>query len=645
MKLVAMDFETYYDRVFSLSKMTNEQYVMDDRFETILVSVWLPEWGQEVKVIWGTETEIAAQLVAMVPDIGERWVLAWNAKFDGSVLEWRVGVQAQGYICVMSMFGAFYGMGSAVSLAAGSRFFNLPPKGNEVTNMLGVHARDMSPQMKAAYAAYCTLDTKLCVTIYFLLLDAGFPEAELPLIDATDKGYLRSPLVLNTELAVSALIEERTRRAGILDGLVNTTQFPLLKDKTASESLETALRGAHFADMLRAEGVEPPMKISPSDPEKLTYAFAKTDEEFTDMRLDENPRVRALVDARLGIRSSIIETRLERLIDIDTRGTIPVPITYSGARVTNRWAASENESTNMQNLKRGSVLREVLCAPAGMKLVAVDLSAIELRVARWLVANWYSDPAAIDTIELIRSGGDVYCATASSAYGRVITKADKSERQGGKETELSSQFGVGAAKLNHRLRTAWGVYLEPGMDKVLVDTFRNKNKGGVVRAWKDLDIVLKEVMFTGDKTDKFWPFEIDGQMVYRPSGLHLWYPELQYEPGKYQPQAVYYKTKGRSKSKEFLWGGVLYANMVSSLSRDIMAYGWRLLLKGDPMFHPVMTVHDELISCVPDAYADKCAETMSACMTTLPSWARKAPVIQLPLAVEANVGQNYKECK
>ena len=40
MKLITIDFETYYDKVvFSLSKMTTEEYVRDDRFQVIGVAV------------------------------------------------------------------------------------------------------------------------------------------------------------------------------------------------------------------------------------------------------------------------------------------------------------------------------------------------------------------------------------------------------------------------------------------------------------------------------------------------------------------------------------------------------------------------------------------------------------------------------
>jgi hypothetical protein len=39
MNLVVLDFETYYDREYSLSKITTEEYIRDERFEAIGVAI------------------------------------------------------------------------------------------------------------------------------------------------------------------------------------------------------------------------------------------------------------------------------------------------------------------------------------------------------------------------------------------------------------------------------------------------------------------------------------------------------------------------------------------------------------------------------------------------------------------------------
>jgi len=37
--LYTLDFETYYDKEYSLSRMSTEAYIWDDRFEVIMVSL------------------------------------------------------------------------------------------------------------------------------------------------------------------------------------------------------------------------------------------------------------------------------------------------------------------------------------------------------------------------------------------------------------------------------------------------------------------------------------------------------------------------------------------------------------------------------------------------------------------------------
>ena len=49
MDLITLDFETYYDKDYSLSKLTTEEYVRDHRFEVIGVGIKLndkeTEWA------------------------------------------------------------------------------------------------------------------------------------------------------------------------------------------------------------------------------------------------------------------------------------------------------------------------------------------------------------------------------------------------------------------------------------------------------------------------------------------------------------------------------------------------------------------------------------------------------------------------
>jgi DNA polymerase len=94
-----------------------------------------------------------------------------------------------------------------------------------------------------------------------------------------------------------------------------------------------------LADLLTSLGVTPPMKKSLATG-KQTLAFSKTDEEFKALLEHENPMIQAIVAARLGVKSTLEETRTERFIGIASRGPMPVPLRYYAAH-TGRWGGDD----------------------------------------------------------------------------------------------------------------------------------------------------------------------------------------------------------------------------------------------------------------------------------------------------------------
>jgi DNA polymerase len=208
---------------------------------------------------------------------------------------------------------------------------------------------------------------------------------------------------------------------------------------------ETQLRSnPQFADLLKEFGVEPPMKVSPTTG-KETYAFAKTDEEFRALLEHENDYVQALVAARLGVRSTIEETRTERFMAIADRGPLPIPLRYYAAH-TGRWGG--DEKINMQNLPRGSALKKAICAPEGYVFIDCDLSQIEARTLAWLAEQG-------DLVDAFTRGDDVYSIMASNIYYKPVDQITKEERFVGKTTILGAGYGMGAQKFQLQLGRIW----------------------------------------------------------------------------------------------------------------------------------------------------------------------------------------------
>ena len=106
MHILTVDFETYYDREFSLSRLTTEEYVRDQNFEVIGVGVKIND--EETNWYSGTHEEIKAALKKY--DWGASLVLAHNTAFDGAILAWRFGITPKGWLDTLCMARAVHGV-------------------------------------------------------------------------------------------------------------------------------------------------------------------------------------------------------------------------------------------------------------------------------------------------------------------------------------------------------------------------------------------------------------------------------------------------------------------------------------------------------------------------------------------------------
>ena len=404
MNLLTIDFETYYDKDFSLSKVTTEEYIRSELFETIGVAVRVNDG--ETQWFSGTEKETWTFLQKF--DWANSIALAHNAVFDMAILNWRYGISPKKIADTLSMARAIHGTEVGGSLGALVQHYQLGEKGTEVINALGKRRIDFSDEDLSRYASYCVNDVNLTYGL-FGCLAPNFPVAELNLIDLTVRMFTEPVLELDTGVLHRHLTEVQDSKARLMEGI--------------DESKDMLMSNPQFADLLRSQGVEPPMKISPTTG-KETYAFSKTDEEFKALLEHEKETVQALVAARLGVKSTIEETRTEAFIGIAGRGPLPIMLNYYGAH-TGRF--SGGDKMNLQNLpaRGNNSIRRALRAPKGQVLVACDSSQIEARMVAWLAEQH-------DLVGAFAKGRDVYSEFASEVYGRTITKADKIERFVGK---------------------------------------------------------------------------------------------------------------------------------------------------------------------------------------------------------------------
>ena len=93
----SIDFETYYDQDYSLSKLTTEEYVRSDLFETIGVSVKV----NEDPGCWYSGAGVHTFLNSL--DYSDKAILCHNAVFDGAILSWIYNIKPKFWFDTLSM--------------------------------------------------------------------------------------------------------------------------------------------------------------------------------------------------------------------------------------------------------------------------------------------------------------------------------------------------------------------------------------------------------------------------------------------------------------------------------------------------------------------------------------------------------------
>ena len=605
MKILTIDFETYYSREFSLTKVTTEEYIRGEQFEAIGVAVQVddgkPEW-------FSGDGESMHQFLARY-DWANSLALAHNAPFDGAILKWVYGLSPKGWLDTLSMGRALHGTEVGGSLKVLANYYGLGEKGTEVENALGLHRADFSPEQLARYGDYCKNDVALTWEL-FGQMSKGFPAVELRLIDLTVRMFTEPVLRLDTVLLDSYLEE-----------VVKKKRFAL-----ANYDRNDLMSNPKFAKLLAQLGVEPPMKASPATG-KQTFAFSKTDEAFKALLEHENPLIQALVAARLGTKSTIEETRTERFIGIAKRGALPVPLRYYAAH-TGRWGG--DDKLNLQNLPRGSMLKSCIEAPDGYLMIDSDSSQIEARTLAWLAEQ-------NDLVDAFDRGEDVYKIMASAIYNKDVPDITKDERFVGKTTILGCGYGMGAKKFQAQLKN-FNVVIDLNEATRIIDTYR-ATYPKITELWKSAASALKAILQKQQTTlGRDGILKIEGSSgILLPNTLYLRYPNLRlFENEEGKTELVYDTKRGKALIPTRIYGGKVIENVCQALARIVIGEQMLLVAK---KYRVVMTVHDAIACIVPSEQVENAMEYVEMCMRMRPSWG-----MDLPLNCEAGHGRSYGAC-
>ena len=603
MSVVTIDFETYYSKDFSLTKMTTEEYVRSEQFEVIGVSAQV----DDAEPVWFTGTMGETHLFLKALQLDQHMVLAHNAQFDGAILTWLFDIKPKKWLDTLSMARAIHGTEVGGSLKKLAEYYDVGVKGEEVVQALGLRRLDFPEEQLRQYGEYCKNDVALTYKIFRLMMP--FPTFELSLIDLTLRMFTEPVLELNSQALYIHLLEVRTRKEELLQNF----------------DRDTLMSNPKFAELLKGYGIEPPMKTSLANG-KQTYAFAKTDEEFKELLEHPNLEVQSLVAARLGTKSTLEETRTFRFFGMAKRGAMPVPLRYYAAH-TGRWGG--DDKVNLQNLPRQSPIKQAIVAPKGYRLVDSDSSQIEARTLAWLAEQ-------NDLVEAFENGQDVYKIMASAIYGKKQEEITKDERFVGKTTILGAGYGMGAVKFSAQLKT-FGTAIGEDESKHIIETYRTTYPK-IVDLWKDGALALKAIMNNQTvKLGRLGVLVVDGERgIKLPNGLHLRYPNLRMQETDGKTELVYDTKKGRSTVPTRIYGGKVIENVCQALARIVIGEQMLMIAK---KYKVAMTVHDAIMCVVPEAEVLRAQEYVELCMRLRPQWAQ-----ELPLNCESGFGFNYGEC-
>ena len=595
--------------------MTTEAYIRDPRFEAHGCAI---RWGfpsnmhADGECIWKPGYDL--KTFFKIIDWDNTAILCHHAQFEGLILSHHYGINPKFWFDTLSMARLLLGNHLSVGLDNLAKHFGLAAKTVPYNLFRGKHWYELDPVVQKQVADGAIHDVNLTWRL-FNILGKDFPREEYDVVDSTVRMFTEPCLRGDIDMFVKVWTDEAGKKEQRMAAL-NIVEA----DLQSSEK---------FAQLLRAEGMEPETKEGKNGP---IYAFAKTDEFMRELLEHDNDRIRTLAEARLGAKSTLMQTRAETLGWMARRGSMPVYLRYCGAHTT-RW--SGGDGANWQNFKRGSNIRRAIMAPPGFLLAPIDLSQIECRLLNYLAGQE-------DVVEKFRKGEDPYIEIASQAYGFPVTKANIAERGTGKQLELSCGFQAGAQTIQNTARL--GIYGPPvQIDLVTATRWRDIYRSthlAVVEYWKTAGRMISRI--AGGDPIQWGPMLIKDNKIFGPGGTMLHYETLNFYKPEPDADVQDFEREGywRYKTRHGwtkLYSGKLVENVVQWLARIIMSQAMnRIVALG---YRVVNTTHDELLVLIPkDGHEQQHLQICMNEMKRTPDW-----LPGIPLDCEGSLGERYSK--
>ena len=639
---IVVDFETYFDKDYSLKKMSTIEFVKDARFEVIGLGCCTA--GATSSPAFYAPNEIPSRIEILKKQLQNgATIVCQNSKFDCLILQEHYGITPK-YTVDLIDIERIWESKCRHSLEAMAKRWGASTLKGDTDQFKGYRWADMSPEMRIALQEYCKNDIEIELFLFQLLLPiVPNPYIELPLATQTLHLYLKPQIVVDYE--VGKELKKKMRLEALKPRLA-------LRNRKICSSKKFISGNKSFKALLEKylpDGESVPMKQGKKG---LIPTLAKDDEGFRCLLEHSEENIRLLAQARQAVKSWPLHIkRVDNLMNQARAngGRIGAPLGYYAAH-TGRWGG--REGINLQNLgnrgRKGAGTHPLIRAIRRMLLPdtkgifdklfgKADYSQIEFRVLAWFAGQ-------TDLLQAFADGRDVYSEFATeSLFKEPVRKPIESDslevaqiltfkRGFAKDGMLGFGYGLGTNRLytdcraNDSLRPAFdsGEY-DWSFIKRLIEMLR-KRYDKIPAFWR--------------KVEKNWRFvtKYPGQVAscHRPNYEHI--QEALYfcnkdnatfivlPSGRYlrYPRAKVNKHGDCSYKFGSLWGGSITENIVQATARDLFAEA--LLRLEVEKFNIVTHTHDDIITLLHKTSAEKELQRMMNVMKVIPPWAEGLPV-------------------
>lgn len=381
----------------------------------------------------------------------------------------------------------------------------------------------------------------------------------------------------------------------------------------------------------RKDGFSVPASLDKKSDEAIAF-FEKYGEQF--------PYVLAFRDYRQA--NTMLNKCISLRDGLREDGTFPLQSVYYGTH-TGRLAAgvkaeSASEETggkfNHLNLPRkplqGVDLRRCIIPPKGYKFYCVDWSQIEARLLLW-----YAGDTA--TLALIREQGfSPYEATAVRVYhlapedAKGLKHKNPTLYQAAKATTLGAGYQMGAKRFMAQAPILTGGGFRPTMDEAAqaIQAFRAASPG-IVAFWNRQHSYLQISATNHDPTHRVRLANGRWLTYFDPQWVTVMDPVTKKPKSELEARLL----KGRPFKK--LYGGKITEHIMQSTGYEILSEKWAQV-EALEKAHVVFTVYDELVVCIPEDRQEEYVREIDRILTAPVSW-----LPGLPLQVEGHVESCY----